>query len=294
MPLVLPSFSLKTIDDGRYRFLDLLGSGAYGVVYRAVERVPEDSSLVIRAIKIMPAVDPLSHPAVLQTRETKLHELVSNVENVVTLHRVIRTKDHVFIVMDYFEGGDLFNFIHKHSPFAGNTARLKRVFLQIIDGVAACHKRGVYHRDLKPENIMTNASLSRVCISDFGLATSRRSSTAFNTGSKRYMCPECVDCSDTDYPYDTPRADTWALGIILLHLAVLRVPWYKATLTDASFRQYITDPTHLRNTFPISPALDALLHRVFTIVPESALSLAEFRAAVEAVDTFWMSRAEIA
>ena len=44
---------------------------------------------------------------------------------------------------------------------------------------------------------------------------------------------ECIDCDDTDYPYETARSDIWALGLILIFMVVGRQPWYRATLDDA-------------------------------------------------------------
>ena len=72
---------------------------------------------------------------------------------------------------------------------AGDVDTVKKVFLKVLDGVEACHAAGVYHRDLKPENILVGAGAERVCVSDFGLATTSTQSTTFNVGTKRYMCP---------------------------------------------------------------------------------------------------------
>lgn len=56
---------------------------------------------------------------------------------------------------------------------------IRKVFLQIIDAVAYCHSMGIYHRDLKPENILVMDQGRKVCIADFGLATSEKASTDF-------------------------------------------------------------------------------------------------------------------
>ena len=56
---------------------------------------------------------------------------------------------------------------------------IRTVFLQIVDAVEYCHSMGIFHRDLKPENILCTRGGSRICIADFGLATSERLSTDF-------------------------------------------------------------------------------------------------------------------
>lgn len=63
--------------------------------------------------------------------------------------------------------------------YLGRDDLIREVFLQIIDAVQYCHGNGIYHRDLKPENILVSRSGERVCIADFGLATSEKYSADF-------------------------------------------------------------------------------------------------------------------
>ena len=60
--------------------------------------------------------------------------------------------EYIFFVLDYYNGGDLFKLITEGGCFRGNDAMVKKIFLQILDAVEACHKKGIYHRDIKPEN----------------------------------------------------------------------------------------------------------------------------------------------
>ncbi|KAI0330275.1 kinase-like protein, partial [Cubamyces sp. BRFM 1775] len=278
------------IDQGRYQLLNRLGAGSYGAVYRARERLPDTGLYVHRAIKVIPAVGRTKRA---RFREIVMLQRVASHYNVVTMHRAFREGELVYIVLDLLEGGDLRSHINQKRTFCRKDDLIRDVFLQIIDGVEACHNAGVYHRDLKPENIFVSSDLSRVCIGDFGLATDNEQSTAFNTGSRYYMSPECVDMADKLYPYSTIRSDIWALGVILVNMVTGYLPWERATLKDSQFEQFLEKDDHLRQIFPISQKLNDILHRIFTIIPKDALSLADLRREIRNLDTFYMDSGEM-
>ena len=198
-----PSLVGHTLDGGRLELLSVLGVGAYGVVYLAVDlyaTVP-----VYLAVKCLLRAGLDSRQRHFQRREIALHQLASRHPNVVTLHKVIEEGDYIFAVMDFYDEGDLFGMITERQRYIGEDALIRKVFLQIVDAVDYCHSMGIFHRDLKPENILCTREGSRICIADFGLATSERTSTDFgwyvygiarcrranNSGSTFYLSPEC-------------------------------------------------------------------------------------------------------
>ena len=206
-----PDLTFRTIDSGRYRLLSPLGSGGYGVVYRALERDPRTARTLVRAIKVMPLAPHGTRRAAYQLREAALHGRVSDSghPHVVRLHRAVRDTQYMYLIMDYLPGGDLYTAMREDCPLVGDTEKLKTVFLKIMDGVAACHARGVFHRDLKPENVLVDEKMERGCVGDFGLATVTEQSMSFNTGTRRYMCPgkyvmrgfwACADRSNSRMP----------------------------------------------------------------------------------------------
>ncbi|OJT01752.1 Negative regulator of sexual conjugation and meiosis [Trametes pubescens] len=286
----VPDFTFKFVDRARYQILNLLGAGSYGAVYRARERLPESGKFVPRAIKVVPRS---RHGKALQIREITMHTELPRHHNIVTLHRAFEDGAYMFIVMDLLDGGDLHSHITRKHTLCRNDDLIKNVFLQIVDGVEVSHKAGIFHRDLKPDNILVNADLTRVCIADFGLATTSTKSKSFNTGTRTFMCPECVDCDDRLYPYSPRRSDIWALGVILVNIVTGHRPWDKATLEDDQFKSFLEEPDWLRSVFPISEGLSVILRRIFTIVPDEALTLAEIRREIRNLDTFYMSRADL-
>lgn len=154
-----PDFTGKTIDRGRLLLQSQVGFGGAGVVYKAVE--------ICGAWRRTFAVKWLGLPAHLrngkasdkaeyQTRlanEVRLHGLVSDHPNVLTLHRVVedRARECWWMVLDWCPGGDMFNALTTCNWWWRDEEKTKSVLLQLADAVAYCHARGVYHRDIKPE-----------------------------------------------------------------------------------------------------------------------------------------------
>lgn len=187
----IPNFIGHVVDNGRYELVKVLGTGAYGVVYRALDLTNASSAgnPVECAIKILDKRNLSSTASKRVRREVALHQVVSEHPNVVTMHHAFEDTMFVYIVMDYCPGGDLFSRISDDQMFFGNDELSKSVFLKILDGVAHCHQKRVFHRDLKPENILCSEDGSQVFVSDFGLCTAGLVSQTFGCGSGPYMSP---------------------------------------------------------------------------------------------------------
>ena len=93
--------------------------------------------------------------------------------------------------MDYCAEGDFFTYLSKRRHYRGDDARIKDLFLQILNALEACHAAGISHRDIKPENFLVSETEegTRLLLTDFGLATKNRQSTTFGAGSSLYMSP---------------------------------------------------------------------------------------------------------
>ncbi|PKC67023.1 kinase-like protein, partial [Rhizophagus irregularis] len=169
----------------------------------------------------------------------RIHERLSH-PNIVKLDHYFETPDWLFLVLEYCEGQDLYYWLTQNNdakdPITGKLlsekermAMVKDVFLQILDAVGYCHKKGVAHRDLKPENFIVMIKNDsefkgiQVKLTDFGLATDEEESVDFDCGSKPYMSYECRN--STNGTYNPRLADIWSLGIILLNMLYHRSPW---------------------------------------------------------------------
>eukprot|EP00933_Yihiella_yeosuensis_P017147 TRINITY_DN14401_c1_g3_i6.p1 TRINITY_DN14401_c1_g3~~TRINITY_DN14401_c1_g3_i6.p1 ORF type:complete len:412 (-),score=60.49 TRINITY_DN14401_c1_g3_i6:92-1327(-) len=203
----------------RYRKLNRIDEGTYGVVYRACDT--ETGEIVaLKQLKVNAAKSEDGFP-ISSLREISLLLKFSH-PNIVRCREVVmgNTSNHIFMVMEYVEH-ELKVLIGKHS-FA--VADMKCLLLQILSAVGHLHERWVVHRDLKTTNILLNSSgVLKVC--DFGLA--RHIGDPLRPYTQRvqslwYRAPELL-LGARRY---TGAVDVWSVGCIFAEL-ILRRPVFE-------------------------------------------------------------------
>ncbi|KAL8670150.1 MAG: hypothetical protein Q9168_005297 [Polycauliona sp. 1 TL-2023] len=271
--LCAPEDRLGLILANRLELTGILGVGAYGVVYTAVDI----HTNIPYAVKALNKVGLDERQRKFQQREIQLHHEASHHPNVVSLVKIMDSYDCTFVVLEFCPEGDLFSNITESGHYLGNDFMAKRAFLQILDAVHFCHSIGIYHRDLKPENILVTDGGLTVKIADFGLATRDHITSDFGCGSTFYMSPECQQSPSNSPYYASGPNDIWSLGIILVNLTCGRNPWKRAAIDDSTFRAYLKNPRFLSSILPLSPELDSILRRIFECDPRRRISIAELR-----------------
>lgn len=264
---------------GRLELTGILGIGAYGVVYNAVD-VYTCTQYAVKALT-KNGLDPRQKR--FQQREIALHLKASAHPNIVSLVKIVETLDTIFVVLEFCQEGDLFTSITEKGLFVGNDALVKQAFLQLLDAVDHCHSLGIYHRDLKPENVLVCDGGLQVKLADFGLATTDSFTNDFGCGSTFYMSPECQQSSArTSLCYASAPNDVWSLGVILVNLTCGRNPWKRATLSDSTYRAYLKDRQFLKTILPVSAGLNSILQRVFEPEPMKRITISELRMRIMA------------
>ncbi|KZT02154.1 kinase-like protein [Laetiporus sulphureus 93-53] len=268
---ILPDFTDESVRSAVFhlRLTEKLGSGAYGVVYSALDlNCPSDRPITY-AVKCLLRHTEDSEYRRYQRREVLLHRKASAHPHVIKIHQVIEDEHYIFVVLNFCQGGDLFSAIAERKIFEGNDALVKKAFLQLIDAVHACHDHG-----------------EEIFLSDFGLATRSKVSMSHGCGSSYYMSPECIGDDTERRPFLNPVSDIWSLGIILIYMITGHNPWHIASMNnDKGFARYIREENaYLLRNLPVSPAIADILGRILAPA-EYRITLHELHKAILAVDT---------
>ncbi len=200
-----------------FRVLELLGMGGVGIVYRA-----QDLRLN-RAVALKFLLPPYSFDEVAKARFLREGHAAAALDhpNLCTIYE-IGTSDNgwLFIAMSLYEGETLRNRLDREGPLP--VRAILAIGRQIALGLQAAHAAGIVHRDLKPGNVMLLPN-DDIRILDFGLAKARDQSVTDSgaiLGTPSYMAPEQVRGDAVD-----PRADLWALGVVLYQMLTGRKPF---------------------------------------------------------------------
>ncbi|CAK5267038.1 unnamed protein product [Mycena citricolor] len=285
----LPDLTGTVVNAGRLQLVRLLGVGSYGRVYQAKDTSSSESSPIYYAVKCQIHYDPATSYGNMLDNEIELHSSISYDDRILAFHRTFLSDDDKFFftVLDYCAGGDLYGAIQE-GRFDGNVSLVKVFMNQLLDGVAYMHRNSTYHRDLKPENILLKSSGDEldVKIADFGLSTRVGVSSQFGCGSRLYMSPENLDRLVAGGSYFARDTDLWACAVILVNVLTSRFPWFKAERSDPGYKEYLNDPSVLRDALNITQPTADLLNWCFSKKAALRPTLDEFRDAMNAIDEF--------
>lgn len=131
--------------------------------------------------------------------------------NIVQLHQVYETEKEIYLIMEYVQGGDLFDAIIENVKFPEQEAAL--MLLDLCQALVHMHDKGIVHRDLKPENLLVQRNEDKsttLKLADFGLAKHVVRPIFTVCGTPTYVAPEIL--SEKGYGLEV---DLWAAGVIL-------------------------------------------------------------------------------
>lgn len=255
---------------GRYKLLEKIGEGGFGVVYRAEQTDPVRRHVALKVIKL--GMDTRSIVARFEAERQAL-ALMDHPNIARVLDGGATETGRPFFVMELVRGVRITEYC------AANQMPLKErlgLFIQLCQGIQHAHQKGVIHRDLKPSNVLVTVQDGKPVpkVIDFGIAkaveeplTEKTVLTNFHAfiGTPAYTSPEQAEMTGADV--DT-RSDIYSLGVLLYELLTGVTPFDAKELTQAGLdgmRRIIkeveppTPSTRLRRMLAANPAVQALV-----------------------------------
>jgi serine/threonine protein kinase len=198
--------------EGRYKFIEKIGKGAFGTVLLMEDTVVEER-LILKFLN--PNVSSDEEMMKRFVHELRYSRKITH-KNVIRIYDFLYIQGNYAISMEYFPSHTLGGEIVNEKPV--ELKRAVKFGIDIATGMAVAHQAGIVHRDLKPANVLIdNDSLLKIV--DFGVAAAQSqgdtqlTKTGYVIGSPKYMAPEQILGKKVD-----ERADIYSLGVILYEL----------------------------------------------------------------------------
>jgi serine/threonine-protein kinase len=281
-----PSFDLNALQsgdmiEGRYKFIQKIGKGAFGTVVLVEDTVVEER-LILKFLNANVSSDE-------EMLKRFVHEL--RYSRRITHKNVIRIYDFLYvggsyaISMEYFPSHTLGAEIANEKPMTPKKAL--RYAMDICIGMSVAHQQGIIHRDLKPANILINDT-GLLKIVDFGVAAAAKSGdtqltkTGYVIGSPKYMAPEQILGKKVD-----ERADIYSLGVILYEMLAGNPPYSRGDHMSVMYQhvQGKAQPLNEANPKVPGPIADVVTKTMQVDKQKRYASMDELRSALEAAST---------
>jgi novel protein kinase C epsilon type len=233
-PVVLPNNDeMRRMSLADFTLLKVLGKGSFGKVMLAELKDNPDQ---VYAIKILRKDVIIQDDDVECTlTEKRVLALACQHPYLTSLHSCFQTRERLFFVMEYVNGGDLMFQIQRARKFDEDRARFYSA--EIILALLFLHNRGIIYRDLKLDNILLDSE-GHVKVADFGMCKEDvrdgRLTSTF-CGTPDYIAPEILREED----YGT-SVDWWALGVLMYEMMAGQPP-FEADNEDELFEAILND-----------------------------------------------------
>jgi len=219
-----------------FQLLKVIGKGSFGKVMQ----VKKKDTGKIYAMKVLQKEAIINRNQVIHTRSEK--SILQQVQHpfIVGLHYAFQTKDKLYMILDYVNGGELFFHLKHEGKFS--ESRVKFYTAEISLALSHLHELGIVYRDLKPENILLDCD-GHIVITDFGLSkqmmvppsgdTSEATTHTF-CGTPEYLAPEVL----RGQGHGTP-VDWWSLGTLVYEMLTGLPPFYSAN-TNVMYQKILS------------------------------------------------------
>ena len=251
---------------GRYKILRVIGRGAMGIVYEAID--PDiDRIVAIKTINLMLSPEEMVQYEARFKQEIKAAGKLNH-PNIVTIYDVGKTDNMAYMAMEFISGCELKDLLKAGTALPIDVAL--DIVSQAAEGLAFAHSRDIIHRDVKPANIMLleNEDGLVAKITDFGIArmpaSAVKTMTGMVMGSPRYMSPEQVVGRNL-----SARSDIFSLGVVLYETLTGIAPFESDTISSIMYQTvHVAEqpPSYLNPK--LDPELDAIVAKALAKSPD--------------------------
>ncbi|KAM8704906.1 hypothetical protein ACLKA7_009376 [Drosophila subpalustris] len=217
--------NIDTIDFANIKLESEIGEGTFGKVYKAQWR---NKCVAVKRIYLNVNEEHVE-------REFRQLSRANHI-NIIFLHGISIHEDIHYLIMEYADGGSLFNFLHREPRAEYSLNHVINWALQAAKGVEYLHSmqpQSVIHRDLKPHNMLLDDKRSCLKICDFGTVRYLSSMMTKNSGTAAYMAPEVFNGERY-----TSKCDVFSWSITMWEMQSRKIP-YEAMGTDLTICQKV-------------------------------------------------------
>jgi len=250
-----------------YEILSIIGEGTFGVVRLGKVKLTGEKV----AIKILEKKKMISQDDKERVeREIEILNKINHI-NVIKIIKIIKDPDKIYIIMEFCENGELFNYIVKKQNLDEEEAAY--YYYQLINGLECLHHYGIVHRDLKPENLLLSKN-NILKIIDFGLSNYFNKMDLLSTpcGSPSYASPEMVSGNK----YDGFLIDIWSSGIILYAMICGFLP-FEDQDNEILFKKIYECKVEFPNDIDISKDAIDLMKKIMVSNPKKRITLNQIK-----------------
>jgi serine/threonine-protein kinase len=271
--------TLKTGDviEGRYKYVEKIGKGAFGTVLLMEDTVVEER-LILKFLN--PNVSSDEEMMKRFVHELRYSRKITH-KNVIRIYDFLYIRGNYAISMEYFPSHTLGGEIVNEKPM--ELKRAVKFAIDIATGMTVAHQAGIVHRDLKPANVLIDTE-GLLKIVDFGVAAAHSqgdtqlTKTGYVIGSPKYMAPEQILGKKVD-----ERADIYSLGVIMYEMFCGVPPYSRGDHMSVMYQHVqgkARPPIEINKALPLE--LNNLVMRCMSLDKAKRVqSMDDLRAALE-------------